>query len=540
MDAEHLKETERMTLGERIQALRKEQGLSQEELAEAIGVSRQSVSKWENGAALPDTDKVVQLSRLFGVSTDALLTGEPAITVTDAAGTSENTPEPPAEDEPQKECPPAEQEKNSGNTGKKKPFPYKVLAVILAAVLVITATGLVFLLHDKGGGKKAEIKYPYVLVHGMGGWGTGSGMQNLARYWGADTGDLAEYLRNEGWEVYTPSVGPISSAWDRACELYAVLTGGTVDYGAAHAAAHGHERYGRTYETPLLSQWDGTHKINLVGHSFGGETVRLLASLLAYGDEAEQNCGAENLSPLFTGGKGDRIHSVTTLCSPHNGSSLTCVLDTLGGIVGVNSTTELLASICFATAGVANPLNGTYDFMLDQFGITDVTGGRPEIVSAISALLSRGDDNAAFDLSPDGAAALNKKIRTVDGVYYFSYAYCTTEEGNLLYIQKPTVSTLAVLKPFALAMGSYNGVTPGGVRIDETWHANDGLVSVVSAQYPQNDPHVDLNADAPQAGVWNVAPVRTGHHGTVIGLGANADETHDFYIELFKMIDGCR
>ena len=67
-----------MTLGERIQNMRKEMGLSQEELAERIGVSRQSVSKWENDAALPDTDKVLQLSRLFGVSADALLTGSSA------------------------------------------------------------------------------------------------------------------------------------------------------------------------------------------------------------------------------------------------------------------------------------------------------------------------------------------------------------------------------------------------------------------------------------------------------------------------------
>ncbi len=537
MDAEHLKEIKSMTLGERIQTLRKEQGMSQEALAEAAGVSRQSVSKWENDAALPDIDNVIQLSRLFGVRTDALLTGETAITDADAA----ETPEPPAEEIPPEKCSPAKQKATGDDTSAKKSFPCKALAVILAAVLVSTATGLFFLLHDKGGGKNnAEKAYPYVLVHGMGGWGTGSGMNSLARYWGAETGDLAEYLRGEGYEVYTPTVGPISSAWDRACELYAALTGTRVDYGAAHAAAHRHNRYGRVYTESMLPQWDGKHKINLVGHSFGGETVRLLTSLLAYGDETELADGAEDISPLFTGGKEDWVHSVTTLCSPHNGSTLTCVLDTLGGLVGMNSTTELLASICFAAAGVANPLNGTYDFMLDQFGITDVTGGRPEILSAISALLEHGDDNAAADLSPDGAAELNQKIRMVDGIYYFSYTYCTTEEGDLLYIQKPTASTLAVLKPFALAMGSYNGTTPGGIRIDETWHANDGLVSVVSAQYPQNDPHVDLNADAPRAGVWNVAPVRSGHHGTVIGLGADADETHNFYVELFKMIDGCR
>ena len=45
--------------------------------------------------------------------------------------------------------------------------------------------------------------------------------------------------------------------------------------------------------------------------------------------------------------------------------------------------------------------------------------------------------------------------------------------------------------------------------------------------------------DAPGKGVWSVAPLKTGHHGTVIGLGANAEETHAFYTNLFQMIDGC-
>ncbi|MCL2202498.1 MAG: helix-turn-helix domain-containing protein [Defluviitaleaceae bacterium] len=48
-------------------------GLSQEALADQIGVTRQSISKWELGQALPDTEKIVQLSRLFGVATDWLL-----------------------------------------------------------------------------------------------------------------------------------------------------------------------------------------------------------------------------------------------------------------------------------------------------------------------------------------------------------------------------------------------------------------------------------------------------------------------------------
>ena len=62
-----------MTLGEKITDLRKKRGLSQEELAITLGVSRQAVSKWETMEAKPDTDKIVALAELFEVTTDWLL-----------------------------------------------------------------------------------------------------------------------------------------------------------------------------------------------------------------------------------------------------------------------------------------------------------------------------------------------------------------------------------------------------------------------------------------------------------------------------------
>ena len=65
-----------MTLGERIRCYRGRKGLSQEALAEQVGVSRQAVSKWEAGAAAPELDKLVALARVFGVTTDQLLTEE--------------------------------------------------------------------------------------------------------------------------------------------------------------------------------------------------------------------------------------------------------------------------------------------------------------------------------------------------------------------------------------------------------------------------------------------------------------------------------
>ena len=63
-------------IGNKIQSCRKRAGLSQEALARELGISRQAVSRWETGEAIPDTEKVIQLSRLFQVSTDYLLLDE--------------------------------------------------------------------------------------------------------------------------------------------------------------------------------------------------------------------------------------------------------------------------------------------------------------------------------------------------------------------------------------------------------------------------------------------------------------------------------
>ena len=81
-----------MTIGETIQRLRTKRRLSQEQLAELVGVSRQAVSKWELNAALPDTDKLVPLARALGVSVDELLGNVP-----EAGEKKVTPPEPPSE-----------------------------------------------------------------------------------------------------------------------------------------------------------------------------------------------------------------------------------------------------------------------------------------------------------------------------------------------------------------------------------------------------------------------------------------------------------
>lgn len=65
-----------MTCGEKITAIRKENNLTQEQFAELMGVSRQSVSKWELGTTFPDTEKLIKMSKLFSCSIDYLLKEE--------------------------------------------------------------------------------------------------------------------------------------------------------------------------------------------------------------------------------------------------------------------------------------------------------------------------------------------------------------------------------------------------------------------------------------------------------------------------------
>ena len=117
--------------------------------------------------------------------------------------------------------------------------------------LVLTVLLTAALCSGCGGTKNG---LPTVFVHGYGGWGSYDAQHAHRAYFGLNVTNIETHLRDAGYDVYMASVGPHSSAWDRACELYAQLTGTRTDYGAAHSRSE-ERRVGKE----CRSRWSPYH-----------------------------------------------------------------------------------------------------------------------------------------------------------------------------------------------------------------------------------------------------------------------------------------
>jgi len=405
---------------------------------------------------------------------------------------------------------------------KSKKFLCLLLALVMAGSLLLLPAAAAD--TQQSGAER----YPTIYVHGLMGWGEHDQIYAVTPYWGL-TSDLMPYLTGKGYESYAASVGPLSSAWDRACELYAQLTGTTVDYGAAHAAEYGHARYGVTYDKPLFEGWSADKKINLVGHSFGGATIRLFLDILADGSAEEQaaaKAAGTEVSPFFQGGKADWVYSLTTLAAPHNGTTfLECCGDMTQFAAEASTTMAKLLGI--------SDFKGVYDFQLEQFGFYRKDG--ETVLEALDRVLHSDflshNDNVFRDLTIDRALELNDDIEIQPNVYYFSYAGDKTRQSTLTGERTSAVDMTPLFVPFANQMcGYYDQTTAGGFRIDKSWAPNDGLVNTVSALYPTNSAGRCLTKSGKtgyvqqdgysnvgyQPGVWNVMPVRHYDHGNFI------------------------
>lgn len=355
---------------------------------------------------------------------------------------------------------------------------------------------------------------PIVLVHGLTGWGRGEMLG--FNYWGAGLPghDIQENLNSAGFKTFTAGVGPFSSNWDRAVELYYQIKGGCVDYGAVHSARHKHARMGKCFAVGLYSPWSDKNKLHLLGHSMGGPTARTLVQLLEQGSPEELT--VKDAADLFRGGK-SWIRSVTTLSSPNNSAT---VADTP---VLKQFAKELIAGISSAV-GLSGD-NSVYDFKLDQWNLKREPH---EKFSSYAKRVFKSDvwngekDFSVYDLGSDGVAELNKWVKAQPNVYYFALRN-QSSENTVGPFERP----IASVNPLLVGIGAFIGLhaptppqsldpqTPG-----MTWYQNDAVCNTISMNAPVGEP-ISLHI---QKGSWVEFPVMQGFdHLDVIGHCAKCD-----------------
>ena len=185
----------------------------------------------------------------------------------------------------------------------------------------------------------------------------------------------------------------------------------------------------------------------LIGHSFGGVTVRLLSELLAHGCEEERSATASgDLSPLFAGGMGQRIQGIVTLAAPTNGTTAY----------------DLAADPTFDVRRVRVPLKYRLMDCLVKSRTRIKTDGRD------------ARDYANYDMLLDNAQAQNARIATLPHVFYVSVACDATQERP----EGTRVPDLSLAGPLfvcsSLLMEHYTGTTKAAV-----WSTRPGMPTTV-------------------------------------------------------------
>lgn len=389
---------------------------------------------------------------------------------------------------------------------------------------------------------KRQNTYPIVLLHGICGWGRDEMFGY--RYWGG-LGDTQTYLNLYGYKTYTASVGPLSSNWDRAVELYYNIAGGKVDYGAAHSLKHGHNRYGETY-TGFYKQWSATNKVHFLGHSLGGASPRLLIQLLENGDPAEMAyvpSGKEApTSDLFKGNRKNWVASLTSIAGVQNGAltvdsgyfreDLMKLVLGVGLVGGIGLEKNTFYNFDLGHWGLQRQKNESVKAYFDRVFDKSNKAGGPK-----STQFWESKDNCMYDMKVTTVQKQNELLKSSPNVYYASYTVNDTKkQSNGNWTPSPFMNLLFKLESFNI--GKTNADLPMGF---ESWRPNDGLVSVVSSQYPLGHDYVLMNPKdrrlAPK-GVWDVHPTIEGQdHLSIVApdlLQSNTIYLNRFYLNIAK------
>jgi triacylglycerol lipase len=353
---------------------------------------------------------------------------------------------------------------------------------------------------------------PVVLVHGM--FGFGPRELGSLQYWGTALEAVSPLQRIEA------SVGPLSSPHDRACELAAQLKGVRVDYGEVHAAAHGHERFGRDYRGQGLAPgWDSARPLHFVGHSLGAPTIRALQGLL----EADY---------WNWGSSAAWIASISSISGPHNGTTTVYLLgaDTNTGLLRRGSgITPLLRLLALYDGLTEDSLSQVYDFDLGHWGFERNAGEPLEsyLRRICDASFLWGADNAFYSISLQGAQRANQGWRTYPTTYYLSIVTESTFRWRPRGFCFPSPLMHAALTPFAWQIGRFRLsrlelTDQAGSSWD--WWENDGLVPAYSQLFPRNgqNPYAgtvtaDTLVEELRPGHWHGQWQRGLDHADIVG-----------------------
>ena len=348
---------------------------------------------------------------------------------------------------------------------------------------------------------------PIILIHGFLGWGR----DEMAGYyyWGGRM-DLESELKNAGFEVYTVSVGPISSNWDRAIEAFYQIKGGQVDYGNKKAGEYGfiQKPKNKKYEG-LYPKWDKKHPVHIISHSQGGQTAKMLELLL---NNLYENEDSHLLSSIHRGW----IKSITTISTPHNGSTLVPImLDTFPFALNL---APWFGSIDNKT------IDAFYSFDLEQWGLEKRTGEAfDDYFSRLKqSPLSNSKNLCSWELSPVGAQEFNQLYEADDSVYYFSFITTATQQKKNSQHHKPASFMSLHLWPTAILMGTYNEA------IDSSWYENDGVVNSTSMSHPIGAPYV-MYSGVPEPGIWQNMGKLNWDHQSIIGHGATKTQKQNIF-----------
>jgi len=381
---------------------------------------------------------------------------------------------------------------------------------------------------------KSMNNYPIVLVHGFMGWGEDE--MGGYSYWGGKN-DYIKMMREKGFDIIEASVGPVSSNWERAIELYYQLKGGQVDYGALHSEKFNiiQKPKGKFYKGKY-PKWSSDYPIHIIGHSMGGQTARMLDYLLKQEFYIDSKTRLREESNLLGSSKNGHIKSITALSTPHNGTTLAHIV----------TKTIPFVQYFVGIAGVVG--TNFYNFDLEQWGFA-----RKSNESWSNYLFRMRNHKAwdtknisSWDLSLSGAEELNSILQISPEIYYFSIITSTTEKKQGSDFHVPVKGTSIIARTRSKILGSRVGYWSDGRETDNDWYENDGVVNSVSMIAPKSkesgaDPSSKFSREELLiSGQWYWLKIESMDHWNIIGHLVNKDResrSKDFFrshIEILK------